>query len=125
VSTQPEGTGQPPDRSATTTNPRAGALGYTSAIVLAQAAAVAVGAATLDPSPSLLWALGGVLGGLETITGVFALLRLKSIQQHERDLARMRYTYEERKRLQEALWTPRRTSQKATTEHRGPRSDQQ
>jgi hypothetical protein len=65
-----------------------------------------VGAATLDPSPSLLWALGGVLGGLETITGVFALLRLKSIQQHERDLARMRYTYEERKRLQEALWTP-------------------
>lgn len=106
MSTQLEGAGQPPDRSATTTHPRARALGYTSAIVLAQAAAGGVAAATLNPSPSLLWALGGVLGGLETITSIFALLRLKSIHQHERDLAELKYRYEERKRLQEALWAP-------------------
>jgi hypothetical protein len=102
VSPQRGDTPQFPDGPAVISNPRARAFGYLAGATLANAMGGGILAATVHPSPSMLWALGGVLTGLEVVTGVLGLLRLKLIHEHELKKLEL-----ERRYRQEALPSPR------------------
>lgn len=103
----PGSAGQVPYGSELITNPKARALGYVAGMTLANAMGGGIFAATVHPSPSTLWALGGVLAGLETLTGIFALVKLNMIHKHELERLELERRYELRRYTHETLRSPR------------------